>query len=194
VEIDESTIESYLDVIYKKLAWLPREELIKRFVSVEFNRFLSYYKNAPDLNVAAQRPKNKEKKQRPSKMDFTRFHINLGSKNKLSIIDLISLINKHTGDQSIEIGKIEILNNFSFFEIDKDYETLILSAFKNVRRDGIKLKVEVSRSKGKGEMTRDDQSSRKTKSKSRRSDESRKNNRRGQEGRSRKSKGKKKFR
>ena len=54
VEVDESTIEEYLDIIYKKLAWLPREELIKRFVSVEFNRFLSYYKDAVDLNVMAK--------------------------------------------------------------------------------------------------------------------------------------------
>jgi len=194
VEVDESTIESYLDVIYKKLAWLPREELIKRFVSVEFNRFLSYYKNAPDLNVEAQKPKNKEKKQRASRTDFTRFHINLGSRNKLSTIDLISLINKYTGDQSIEIGKIEILNNFSFFEIDKDYETMILSAFKNVRRDGIKLKVEVSRSKGKAEIDRFSGATRQGKKKGRRFDGARKNDRSGQGGKSRKPKSKKRLR
>ncbi len=147
VEVDESTIESYLDVIYKKLAWLPREELIKRFVSVEFNRFLSYYKNAPDLNIQVQKPREKNTKR--SNMNFTRFFINLGSKHRLSIIDLISLINKQTGDQSIEIGKIEVLNNFSFFEIDKAYEDLILSSFKNVKRDGVKVNVEVSKNPAK---------------------------------------------
>jgi ATP-dependent RNA helicase DeaD len=150
VEVDESTIEGYLDVIYKKLAWLPREELIKRFVSVEFNRFLAYYKDAVDLNVSAQKSREK-KKSRESNMNFTRFHINLGSRNKVSVIDLISLINKHTGNQSIEIGKIEILNNFSFFEIDKSHEEEIVNAFKNVKRDGLKIKVEVSKSKGKPE-------------------------------------------
>jgi ATP-dependent RNA helicase DeaD len=153
VEVDESTIEGYLDVIYKKLAWLPREELIKRFVSVEFNRFLAYYKDAVDLNISAQKTREarEKRKSRESSMNFSRFHINLGSKNKVSVIDLISLINKYTGNQSIEIGKIEILNNFSFFEIDKSHEQEIIQAFKNVTRDGLKIKVEVSKSKGKPE-------------------------------------------
>lgn len=148
VEIDESTIETYLDIINKKLAWLSREELIKRFVSVEFNRFLSYYKNAPDLNVSASKPREKqERNKRRSDVNFTRFHINLGSRDRLSVVDLISLINKNTGDQSIEIGKIEILKKFSFFELDKSHEMSIIEGFKNVTRDGVEVKIEVSREK-----------------------------------------------
>jgi ATP-dependent RNA helicase DeaD len=149
VEVDDSTIESYLDVIYKKLAWLPREELIKRFVSVEFNRFLSYYKDTSDLNINVKKPADKKTKKKMSGAGFTRFHINLGSKNKISVIDLIALINKHTGNKGIEIGKIEVLKKFSFFEIEKSREKEILKAFENVERDGIHVKVEVSRSKGK---------------------------------------------
>jgi len=152
VEVDESTIESYLDVIYKKLAWLPREELIKRFVSVEFNRFLSYYKDAPDLNIKVQKGRDRDRDSRNSRgsnMNFTRFHINLGSKHKVSVVDLISIINKQTGNKSIEIGKIEVLNNFSFFEIDKSREKEIVQGFKDLTRDGISVKVEVSKSKGK---------------------------------------------
>jgi ATP-dependent RNA helicase DeaD len=151
VEVDESTIEKYLDIIYKKLAWLPREELIKRFVSVEFNRFLSYYKNAPDLNIGVQ--KSKERPKRTTDMNFTRFHINLGSNNNVSVIDLISLINRHTGDQSIEIGKIDLMKKFSFFEVDKSYENTILEAFNDVTRDGIKVIVEVSKEREESSET-----------------------------------------
>ncbi len=52
--VDDEIIEKYLPVIYKKLEWLSREELIKHFISVEFNRFLEYYKDAPDLNATAE--------------------------------------------------------------------------------------------------------------------------------------------
>ena len=52
--VDNENIEKYLPVIYKKLEWLSREELIKHFISVEFNRFLEYYKDAPDLNYHRQ--------------------------------------------------------------------------------------------------------------------------------------------
>ena len=51
VSVDENQIEPFLQDVYDKLAWLSREDLIKHFVSLEFNRFLDYYKNAPDLNV-----------------------------------------------------------------------------------------------------------------------------------------------
>jgi ATP-dependent RNA helicase DeaD len=54
-EVNETQIEQFLPMIYKKLAWLERDELIKRFVSDEFNRFLAYYKNAEDLNVSLSR-------------------------------------------------------------------------------------------------------------------------------------------
>ena len=156
VEVNESTIEEYLDIIYKKLAWLSREELIKRFVSVEFNRFLSYYQDAPDLNVKAQKRGEQREGRRDrgdrggrSQSNFTRFHINLGSKNKVSAIDLISLINEQTGNKSIDIGKIEILKSFSFFELDKSYEEELMKSFRNVSRDGIKVKIEISKSKEK---------------------------------------------
>ncbi len=176
VEVNESTIEEYLDIIYKKLAWLSREELIKRFVSVEFNRFLSYYKDAPDLNVKAkkfedrndrndrrdrrergdrrEKGERRERRERSSNSNFTRFHINLGSKNKVSAIDLISLINEHTGNKSIDIGQIEILKTFSFFEIDKSYDKLVKDAFKDVSRDGNKVVIEVSKNKEKPDMSK----------------------------------------
>lgn len=54
VEVDEEAIDDFLPVIYKKLAWMTKEDVIKRFVSTEFNRFVEYYRDAPDLNVKEQ--------------------------------------------------------------------------------------------------------------------------------------------
>lgn len=54
IDVDEAQIDQFMPVIYKKLEWLDREELINHFVSVEFNRFLQYYKNTPDLNVVSE--------------------------------------------------------------------------------------------------------------------------------------------
>ncbi|RLD51830.1 MAG: ATP-dependent helicase, partial [Bacteroidetes bacterium] len=62
IEVDDSQIEQFLPVIYKKLDWLSREDLIKHFVSVEFNRFLGYYKNAPDINASTSRRDDRDRK------------------------------------------------------------------------------------------------------------------------------------
>jgi ATP-dependent RNA helicase DeaD len=55
VEIEHKEIEPYLPALFKKLEWLDKEELISRFISLEFNRFIQYYKSAPDLNVKDDR-------------------------------------------------------------------------------------------------------------------------------------------
>jgi ATP-dependent RNA helicase DeaD len=52
VDIEQTEIDSYLPTIYRKLEWLDKEEIIKRFVALEFNRFLEYYKNAKDINIS----------------------------------------------------------------------------------------------------------------------------------------------
>ncbi|MBC8486323.1 MAG: DEAD/DEAH box helicase [Bacteroidetes bacterium] len=144
IEVDEMLIENYMEVIYKKLEWLSREDLIKRFVSVEFNRFLNYYKNAPDLTVSESKQKREDKEiKRP--VSFTRFFINVGSTNNLTPPRMIGLINDYTKRRNIGIGKIDILKNFSFFEVDKKFENDILNGFKNATFHGIKITSEISK-------------------------------------------------
>lgn len=65
VEVDHDQIDPLYAEIAKKLGAMDREELIKRFVSMEFNRFLAYYKNAPDLNVGAGAEKHPARRERP---------------------------------------------------------------------------------------------------------------------------------
>ncbi len=150
IEINEKEIIDFLPDVYKKLEGFDREELIKRFVSLEFNQFLSYYENANDLNVDDSRQRS-----RLSDDSFTRFYINLGKIDKVNAAHLIGLINEKLGKNNIEIGKIELLNNFSFFEIDKNYTDETLETFKNFKHKGRKIFVEIaekpkSRSKFKG--------------------------------------------
>ncbi len=153
IEVDKDLIEPYMDVIYKKLSWLSREELVNHFVSVEFNRFLSYYKNAPDLNISENErerdsgDKNKKPKQRKANEEFSRFFINIGSKKKLSPTKLMGIINEQTRTRDIQIGRIDIMDSFSFFEVDTQYENEILSAFVDYKYKGMNVSVEISKEK-----------------------------------------------
>ncbi|MCD4683052.1 MAG: DEAD/DEAH box helicase [Bacteroidales bacterium] len=143
IEVNDAQIEQYLPVIYKKLDWLSREDLIKHFVSVEFNRFLAYYKGARDLNVSSKPPRDEIRKGKAK--GFSRFFISVGSKSNLTVPRLIGLINDSTQKRNIEIGKIDIMKKFSFFEIDSKYEKEILEAFKNAKYEGGKVSVELSK-------------------------------------------------
>ena len=153
VEVDEKQIEPFLPAIREKLEWLDREELIKHFVSTEFNRYLSYYKNAKDINASAKQKgdkkdkrgkKNKEERRRTS---FTRFYINIGSKNRLNPVRLMGLINEGLQSGNTMIGKIEIMKEFSFFEIEDKKEAQIIKALNGNVFEDVSLLVEVSREK-----------------------------------------------
>lgn len=152
VEVDEDQIEPFMPAINKKLSWLDRDDLLKRFVTVEFQRFLEYYKNAKDLNFKSDRgEKGDYKGNRKTAKGFTRFFINLGSKQRLRVPQLIGIINDETNTQDIEIGKIEILRNFSFFEVDHEFENLILSSFNDSHHSGVKLAVQVAKPQSEGD-------------------------------------------
>lgn len=146
IEVDENEISDFLPLAIKKLSWLDKDELIKRLVGLEFNHFIEYYKGAPDLNVAQEKEKDSASNKRQQKRNktYSRFYINLGLKNGLSATSLIGLINELTDDKSIDIGKIDILRKFSFFEIEKDFEQKILASFNGVVYENIPVKVEVT--------------------------------------------------
>ncbi|MEL1224358.1 MAG: DEAD/DEAH box helicase [Candidatus Neomarinimicrobiota bacterium] len=76
VKVNEDQIEHFLPYIYDKLNWLDREQLIKHFVSTEFNRYLSYYRDASDINIKSDsREKVRRKKPKRKRRKF------FGSKN-----------------------------------------------------------------------------------------------------------------
>ena len=150
VNVNEKQIEPFLPVIYKKLDWLDREKLIKHFVSAEFNRYLSYYKNAKDINLT-NRPKGgkrgKISKQKRRQTPFEKFYINIGFKNKINPGRLIGLINDCLDSRDAVIGHIEILKKFSFFEIEGKYEAQLVNSIKNKKFEGIPLLIETAKEK-----------------------------------------------
>ena len=151
-------IEKYLPSIEKKLAHLEKEDLIKHFVSVEFNRFLSFYKNAPDLNVSASKKndRNNRKDKRGQKREktghaeagHTRFFINLGKEKNLQAHNLIGLINEYTKNRNMPIGKIDIMRKFSFFEVPSDFENDVLKGLSHANWSGNNVNGEISQAPG----------------------------------------------
>lgn len=174
VEVNTSNIDDHLQVIYKKLEWLSREELIKHFVSVEFNRFLSAYENAPDLNVDTTRPsaeRNGERNGRGKRtsgterydtdnsfssrsnfgrrrnVTYSRMFMNIGKTDRMDKRTIINMINETMPGKSVEIGEIEVLRNFSFFEIDKRFEFDLQNAFRQVQYKGKRIGLEIAKPK-----------------------------------------------
>ncbi len=140
IEVNEKEIKDYLPDIYEKLHELDRDELIKRFVSIEFNSFLSYYQDARDLNNN-DAPGDRK---RPGDESLVRFYINQGKMDDLTPARLIGLINECLKKRDVEIGQIEILKSFSFFEIDKEFTKDVLEKMNEAHFNNRSVIVEVT--------------------------------------------------
>lgn len=155
VEMVEDEIEEYLPKVYEKLEDLSREEIINRFVALEFNRFLDYYRGARDLNNHDRRDNTNSKERgenfrRNAESGFTRFFINLGKRDEVSPRELIELINKGVRGDRIDIGRIDLKQNFSFFEVAQGREDDVIQGMGSLEFNGRKIDVEVSNATGGG--------------------------------------------
>jgi ATP-dependent RNA helicase DeaD len=155
IKVDEDQIEKYLSKIYTELENFTREDLIKKIVSVEFNRFLSYYKGRKDINAKSDRKSRDEKSGKGrdrdravnSNNDFIRYHINIGKKDNLNPKKLLELINQNIDKREVEIGHIDLYGTFSFFEVDKEFGQHVQDSLAGVNYKGIKVKVEIPKPK-----------------------------------------------
>ncbi len=153
VKVNEEEIADFLPDIYRKLDWLEKEDIIKRMVSLEFNRFLEYYRNAPEIESVAERRGRDGKESRGERKGgtarraeegYVRLFLNLGKTDNFYAAQIIDLVNRNVRGKKVNIGRIDLMKNFSFFEVDERQAETIVRALNKVKVDGRKVVVEVA--------------------------------------------------
>ena len=153
VDTDHKEIEKFLPGIKDKLAGLDREELLKRVVSLEFNRFLDDYRHGDDLisPVNVKESSLERSGRRDSREQFhgeyTRLFINLGKSDGFYPEQLIELVNKNTTGRKVPIGKIDLLKNFSFFEVEPGYVDKLIASLNDATFMDRRVAVEIAQEK-----------------------------------------------
>lgn len=144
--VDEAEIAPFLPEIYRKLDWLTKEDLIKRVVSREFGHFLTYYAHAPQIEVPQERrsresagkaeraPRHDRAARGPQQAEpgYARLFINLGKRDNFYAREIIGLINRYVKGK-IEIGRIDLTANCSFFEVPEADAPLVLKKMQKAR-------------------------------------------------------------
>jgi len=148
VTVNEEQIEQYLPRIYDEFKDFTKEDFIKRFASIEFNRFLDYYKNAPDLNASVEEGRNRfeERGERGNGVrgNFTRLFINLGSVDEFNRGDLLGYICNTTKISGRTVGKIDVKGVYSFFEVQNEDVDKVMASFKEAEYKGRPVRIEIS--------------------------------------------------
>ncbi|WP_419699944.1 DEAD/DEAH box helicase [Mucilaginibacter sp. NFX135] len=157
VTVNEEQIEQYLPRIIEEFKDISKEDFIKRFASIEFNRFLDYYKNAPDLNASVEEGRIREDRGERApggKSAYTRLFINLGSVDEFNRGDLLGYICNTTKISGRTVGKIDVKGVYSFFEVPHEDVEKVMTAYKEIEYKGRPVRIEIS-----GEGTSDNRSS-----------------------------------
>ncbi len=148
VTVNEEQIEQYLPRIYDEFKDFTKEDFIKRFASIEFNRFLDYYKNAPDLNASIEEGRNRfeDRGERGNGVrgNYTRLFINLGSVDEFNRGDLLGYICNTTKISGRTVGKIDVKGVYSFFEVQNEDVDKVMSSFKEAEYKGRPVRIEIS--------------------------------------------------
>ncbi len=158
VEVDEEGIERFMDAVSLDLAGFDRDELIKRVVSLEFNRFLEQYRNARDLNVDLARKDHNPRERTREKSEFTRgndanmrsMFINLGTADGFDKGKMLGYLCGITGLTNQHIGRIMLKDMYSFVDIDGAHFDEVLSHFRAANYKGRKIRVDEGNQGGGG--------------------------------------------
>ena len=146
-EIDHE-IDNYLPAIYEVFQDLSKEELIKRMVSVEFNRFLNYYKKKRD--IASEKSERSSEPREIRAGDPVRYFINIGARDDFDWMQLKDFIKETLDLGRDDVFKVDVKEGFSFFNTDGEHTDKVMSVLNGYDMNGRRINVEISKNDGGG--------------------------------------------
>ncbi|MDE6032932.1 MAG: DEAD/DEAH box helicase [Muribaculaceae bacterium] len=156
VEVNEDEIGKYLGGVQRKLEWLSGEDLLKRVLSLEFNRLLNYYKDAPVIeNISDSKPKkgekprreipsDKEKDRRSAPRGMARIYVNVGKKDGFFAGNLIDMLNHSVEGHRVDVGRIDLMPGYSLFDVKKADAQRVVQGLKGVEFFGKRIHCELA--------------------------------------------------
>jgi ATP-dependent RNA helicase DeaD len=159
--VKEEDMAEFLPAVMQEFDSFSKEEVIKKFVSAEFNRFIEYYNRAGDINAKEGRGRDRDRDRgergdrrerggRRNDENKTRFFVNLGKRDGLNPGGLLRVVCDSTGLKSDKVGRIDILASFSFFEADNNLADDIIQKVNGADYEGNTVSVEVTKKKSDG--------------------------------------------
>lgn len=157
VQVNEDEIGKYITGVRKKLEWLTEEDLLKRVLSLEFNRLLAYYRDMPDIDLNEKdrkekkekrekepRPTRKEKDRRDAEEGYERLMVNIGKSAGFFPGNLMEHVNRNVNGPKPEIGRIDLLPGYTLFDVRKEDAPRVLAALRHADFFGDKIHAEIA--------------------------------------------------
>lgn len=154
-QVDENQISQFLPEVFRKFDWLDKDDIVKRVVMREFGRFMQYYASAPEIeevkagkadksDKADERAARKRDRNHTPESGYTRLFINIGKMDGIHTSQIIEQINQRLHGPRIDIGRIDLMKSFSFFEVPTDAAQDVVGALSGSVMKGRRINVEIA--------------------------------------------------
>ncbi|MCM1370009.1 MAG: DEAD/DEAH box helicase [Candidatus Amulumruptor caecigallinarius] len=149
VEVNEAEIAKYLPGVCKKLEWLSETDLLKRVLSLEFNRLLAYYQNMPDIDLNEKEKSARgdkegkrghrgkrndgDKDRRTAEPGYERLVVDIGKASGFFPGNLMDMVNRNVAGPKPEIGRIDLLPGYTLFDVRKEDVHRVLDSLRHAQ-------------------------------------------------------------
>ena len=154
VDVNDESLAQYIPGVKKKLEWLSGEDLLKRILSLELNRLLKYYQDMPNIDLDdtsnkkernnENKASNKNKDRRTAEEGYERVFLNLGKAHGFFPGDLMEMVNKHCKGDKAEIGRIDLLGDYTLFDVRSKDAKRVVGSLKNANFYGVRIYAEIA--------------------------------------------------
>ena len=140
-DVDDDEIAPFMQDISRYFEYIDKEEIIKKIVSLEFGKFLSYYADAPEIEKPVKEKKEKkpqtdrQKRMNKAQKGYHRLFINLGKRDGFYPGELMQTLNRYVGGRQ-EVGHIDLLDTISYFEVPEKDARKVMTQLSGIRYHG----------------------------------------------------------
>ena len=144
-------IDNYLEEINALFENVSKEDLIKKFFSIEFTRFYNYYEKAKNLNI----PKGNDNFLEKNVTDNSaRFFINIGKKDGYDWMKLKDFLRDSLQLGQDAVFKVDVKDSFSFFNTETAHMPKVLEFFSDFKQNGRYVNVEITEKQDRSRQRR----------------------------------------
>lgn len=160
-DISHGEYEAYLPVLKEKFADVSKEEILQRVAAKEFDRFLKYYENAPDLNIRDDKRADRgaasttSKGRQRANGNYKRLFVNLGTKDGFYKASFLQFILDISDLKKEVLGRIDMREMNSWIEIEEPSAKTMIRSLDGKNYRGRRIRMNEADSDNRRKKSRD---------------------------------------
>lgn len=154
-DISHGDYENYLPALREKFSGMDKEEILQRVAALEYDRFVTYYENAADLNLRERKAERGPKNSRQETVEknynrieagssYQKLFVNLGTKDGFYKASFLQFILDMSDLRKDVLGRVDMKELNSWIEIESNAANRMIKAMDGKNFRGRKIRMNIA--------------------------------------------------